>query len=257
MRRYSFIRVSFFTLIYLYTLNKGYEFCCNKYHISIKFIMQTNQRILSTLIGGIKLTRKVAITIIIFIITITLIGCSKENNQDNEVSKVEDNTQNDYQYEVGKIHNWEGEIKKIKKHENMKDYSMVSWNGFSGGGNFTIKDSLVYEKYNLEVGQYISIVAKNIKDGLEIISIQKIEKRSLVKGIVENIDIENSIIYLKSTDKETFNEVITININNDTEFKNTLNSAIRKGDIIRVKGVLEDNIIISDYIDLISSLNTY
>lgn len=201
------------------------------------------------------MTRKVAITIIIFIITISLIGCSKENNQNNEVSKVEDNTQNDYQYEVGKIHNWEGEIEEIKKHENMKGYSMLSWNGFSGGGSFTIKDSLVYDKYKLEEGQYVSIVAQNAIDGIEIISIEKLEKRSLVKGIVESIDIENSIIYLKCTDKEMFNEIITIKINNDTEFKNTLNSDIRKGDIIRVKGVLENNILISDYIDLISTLN--
>lgn len=168
--------------------------------------------------------KRIITIIIILTISFSLIGC----NNDLEEKTANSNNEKEQVFEE-KVYNWEGEITEIEKHQNMEDYSIVSWKGYSGGGSFTIKDSLVYEKYKLKKGQYISVKAKDTKDGLEIISIEKLKKRSSVKGIVESIDIKNSVLYLKVTDKDMYNKVIVIKKTDTTRFKHTLFETIKKG----------------------------
>ncbi len=203
--------------------------------------------------------KRIALLITVILIVTGLLGCTtndyQNNKEDTQLQEQEEISENNDENEEGKIHNWTGKITSIDKNNNQEGYSKVSWSGLEGGGRFTIEDSLVYEKYNLEVGEYIDVVAQNIPFGLKIISIDKIEERTALKGIIENIEIDKSKIYIKISDKEMFNEVATININKDTEFTNTVIEELKKGDIIRAKGILGDKTLDSYEVILESPLS--
>jgi hypothetical protein len=201
--------------------------------------------------------RVMAITMMVFIMG-NLLGCNGNNNNKNEGLKIQDEIQINYGTdEVGEIREWQGEIKGIKKHRTRQGYSVVEWKGVKGGGSFSIEDDLVYGKYNLQVGEYIDVVAQDIRHGLRFISIEKIEARTAIRGIIEGILIEDkaSRIFIKVIDEEKFDSAIIIEVGEDTKFPNAPIDSLKKLDLISAIGVLKESTLKSDEVTLISSFN--
>jgi len=196
---------------------------------------------------------------IILLSLVFLSGCSinieldKENTQNP--GKTLQRESDDFEE---RVYNWEGRIKEIKKHDNKDGYSVIVWDGQFSGGSFMVEDFLV-NKHNLIPGDFIHVVVKDTYDGLEILDMQKIQGYSSVKGIIQEINIEGDAPYilLKASNKDIFNEIIKVIIDEDTRFKNTIPEGLNYGDIIIAKGILTDSNMKCKEITLISQLKIH